>query len=570
MVGDVAIQKLEKLERVRCSRCQRIRTFTIEDCEKLTALDFTKCHSLKTVTIKNCNNLRALDLSLCDALETLNGEFPALEYLSMPFTQISKLPPMPKLKYIDVKSDNHSCFKPSMFPELEVFIGFQGDITLSEISSGKLRLFQCIHSTIRLNSIPDDSNLEFIRYPRSRLVGDKGILEGIILDNGVFGDTGFDCSDYDAWEYQEAQKLLYGPWGVPPIDRTPAVIPPAVYELPNNDKLAEITDGILGTLMGNAYGDAIGVCTEFTPKLTAHIYGLGPLSMAWSHAEVTWNTAEFLRGTSTDDTSQAILIMRMFATNSGKVNQIDFAKRIRQWVDHGHSEHKHEYGLGTGRTTLTVVGHRKFRSDPVKAAYDVWAESKFWVAPNGAVMRTSPCGVLKFWDEDFVIASAKDCALVTHASPLCVYSCVAICLLISRILQTRAGLIEGYDIDDTLKDAAKHVDDIEKYEEEIEKWIHVTDIADLTLGIRYGMGYTMRTCGAAIWALRNCSSIEEAVAAVYREGGDADTNLAVVGAVMGAKYGYSAIPQSDIDCMFEKEWLLREIRQFIGLMGMTC
>lgn len=205
----------------------------------------------------------------------------------------------------------------------------------------------------------------------------------------------------------------------------------------------------------------------------------------------------------------------------------------------------------------------------MKAAYEIWAESNFWVAPNGAVMRTSPCGCLKFWDEDFVIASSIDCALVTHASPLCVYSCVAVSLLISRILQTRAGLIDGYDIDETLKDAAKCVDGIENYTEEVEKWSHVTDIADLTLGIRYGMGYTMRTYGAAVWALRNCNSIEEAVAAVYREGGDADTNLAAVGAVMGAKYGYGAIPEDDLECMFEKEWLLREIKQFVALMGLT-
>ena len=45
--------------------------------------------------------------------------------------------------------------------------------------------------------------------------------------------------------------------------------------------------------------------------------------------------------------------------------------------------------------------------------------------------------------------------------------------------------------------------------------------------------------------------------AVVNEAGDADTNAAVAGAILGAKYGYDSIPQQYINGLRNKEELAR-------------
>ena len=69
------------------------------------------------------------------------------------------------------------------------------------------------------------------------------------------------------------------------------------------------------------------------------------------------------------------------------------------------------------------------------------------------------------------------------------------------------------------------------------------------------MGYTLKTLSVAIWCLFHCNSFEEGLLAVVNAGGDADTNAAVACSLLGARYGYSAIPQKYIDELIGKDSL---------------
>ena len=57
------------------------------------------------------------------------------------------------------------------------------------------------------------------------------------------------------------------------------------------------------------------------------------------------------------------------------------------------------------------------------------------------------------------------------------------------------------------------------------------------------MGYTLRTLGAALWAYWHATSYKEGILKIVLSGGDADTNAAVAGAILGAKFGISQIPE---------------------------
>jgi len=82
-----------------------------------------------------------------------------------------------------------------------------------------------------------------------------------------------------------------------------------------------------------------------------------------------------------------------------------------------------------------------------------------------------------------------------------------------------------------------------------------TDIRALELQDEESVGYTLKTMAAGLWAYWNASSFEDGLLAVVRAGGDADTNAAVACAILGAKYGFNAIPQEYVDGLIYKEQL---------------
>ena len=57
------------------------------------------------------------------------------------------------------------------------------------------------------------------------------------------------------------------------------------------------------------------------------------------------------------------------------------------------------------------------------------------------------------------------------------------------------------------------------------------------------MGYTLKAMQVALWCARRAADFEEALVAVVNAGGDTDTNGAVAGAVLGARFGLDAIPR---------------------------
>lgn len=57
-------------------------------------------------------------------------------------------------------------------------------------------------------------------------------------------------------------------------------------------------------------------------------------------------------------------------------------------------------------------------------------------------------------------------------------------------------------------------------------------------------GFVLDTLRAAMWAVENASSFEEAVLPAANLGDDADTVAAVAGQIAGALYGYASIPAS--------------------------
>mmetsp|Transcript_62960 Transcript_62960/g.148331 ORF Transcript_62960/g.148331 Transcript_62960/m.148331 type:complete len:161 (+) Transcript_62960:1063-1545(+) len=92
-----------------------------------------------------------------------------------------------------------------------------------------------------------------------------------------------------------------------------------------------------------------------------------------------------------------------------------------------------------------------------------------------------------------------------------------------------------------------------------------------------GIGYTFKCLGAALWALRHCQTgpgvdgeaeFTRVVRAIVREGGDADTNACVAGAVVGCRLGFSQLPAGWVAELPHASWLEAHAQKLLGLLGL--
>ena len=80
------------------------------------------------------------------------------------------------------------------------------------------------------------------------------------------------------------------------------------------------------------------------------------------------------------------------------------------------------------------------------------------------------------------------------------------------------------------------------------------------------MGYTLRTLGASLWAYWHATSYKEGILKIVLSGGDADTNAAVAGAILGAKFGICHIPEEWKDGLLYASMLHNKVQEFYAMV----
>ena len=73
--------------------------------------------------------------------------------------------------------------------------------------------------------------------------------------------------------------------------------------------------------------------------------------------------------------------------------------------------------------------------------------------------------------------------------------------------------------------------------------------------------------GSALYCFQNGKDFKTSITELTLEAGDADTNGAVAGALLGCKLGYDQLPKDWLDGLLEKEWLTYRVDQFLVLLG---
>ena len=389
-----------------------------------------------------------------------------------------------------------------------------------------------------------------------------------------------------------------------------------------------LADRVRGLVFGAALGDATGLATEFLSRAEVDdFYGPGfefapqPPRLRPDTHRVMWCAGDW-----TDDTDQLVLVLQSLLHCEGRTDARDFARRLADWRDRGFPELGDESAAGLGQATKTVLAHPDFARAPAAAAEAVWRGAGGRNASNGAVMRTAVTGVAEFWDRGRVAANTAALCRATHADPRCVASCVAVAACVAGLLRgaldgggdgvealiagavreaadSVAGPVEPGPADppastdavqgpvptpglhpDPLLDAssvpALSLDTAEPEHARLEACVRGLEDAaapclalrDLALDEPRAIGYTYKCLAAGLWALRAADTgadFATAIRALVAEGGDADTNAAVGGALLGCRLGFSALPGEWVAQLPHRAWLEAHVQKLLVMLRVT-
>ena len=270
-----------------------------------------------------------------------------------------------------------------------------------------------------------------------------------------------------------------------------------------------LLDKIRGTIYGQAIGDALGLGTEF----------MDDYDMAWKYPKGFTHYSEIYQdrhrrrweiGDWTDDTDMMLCIANAIIKDKG-VNLTTIAQNFKDWAN--------GVPMGIGANTYKVLMIGDYVKKP----------SIVGLLPNN------------------VEQSAADICRLTHYDPRCVGSCV----IVSELIHAHVyGLpVPSYE---------QIISISRKYDDRIVEFITLSqneDIKALDLQEEGSIGYTLRTLAAGLWAYWNAETFQDGLLAVVRAGGDADTNAAVACSILGAKFGFNAIPSEYVEGLIYREQL---------------
>lgn len=319
--------------------------------------------------------------------------------------------------------------------------------------------------------------------------------------------------------------------------------------------IGDFTDRVLGCILGGAVGDALGAPFE------------GLWSTSIPEPDVLLSDfaeyAGFPHGQYTDDTQLTVAAIRSVVRNGG-IDPADIARAIaRLW--------RSQAVVGPGGA-CTAAADRLL-------AGGHWSTSGAEVgqAGNGAAMRTAALGLLFLHRPEELPEQIALLSRVTHQDPRSVAGGVAIASA-ARLLAVQPHADASVLCQTTAADMRPYHLEFAALVEGLPDVLHGDPRTVLEYVAWSGSPspefdriiitpYVVPTVLAALWAVVNYpSSWSDAVAAVIRLGGDVDTLGAIVGGLMGARLGLTAVPSRLVDRVLDTKRLHRLAIRYADLI----
>jgi ADP-ribosyl-[dinitrogen reductase] hydrolase len=274
-------------------------------------------------------------------------------------------------------------------------------------------------------------------------------------------------------------------------------------------------DKAAGALVGLAIGDALG----------APIEGVGPDQLDGEQTELTGGGPQGLRpGQGTGDTEMALRL----ATSLVEMGGYDADRTLGHYLDWYRTE-----PAGMSDHMRQVLASVEGGADAYRATsavdFDVGAN-----VGNGAVMRTTPIGIAFAGHQESLRDATLADAALTHFNPL----------------PGKVALLHNQVVSWTLTAGPqlvfKQLKDPEWLDDRIEDVVIPATAGVLGYAVALSKsesGSALAAIAIALAAYFNADDFEKGLIWAVNLGGDADTNGAVTGALLGARFGASAIPE---------------------------
>ena len=277
-----------------------------------------------------------------------------------------------------------------------------------------------------------------------------------------------------------------------------------------------------GALLGLVAGNQLGVPTEHlgTPEAIRKAFPNGVVDLAPPPKNSPYD----------DDAAMALLLGESLLASKG-FDANDVARRWVKWM----KVDGRGIGIRTKRA-LTLIDRGK---EPFEAGQLANQENPGRSAGNGSVMRCVPVALRYHDDPDRLIRVSTQQAAITHADERCTWGAAAVNLAARELLHGNIYFIDEvmHRIGDRAPRALREA--IHRVPRERE--------SDLPIARAGEAGYVVHCVEIAFWFATHDRSLEEALIALAQAGGDTDTNAAVAGALLGARYGDVALPPRWID-----------------------
>ena len=292
-------------------------------------------------------------------------------------------------------------------------------------------------------------------------------------------------------------------------------------------------DAILGSLLGTAVGDALGLpCEGLTPRRQRLLFGVVDRYRFW-----------FGRGLVSDDTEHAVITAQALVSSRGEPDAFvrDLGHRLGSWLL--------ALPAGVGRATLIACLRLCLGVPPHRSGVRS--------AGNGPSMRAALLGVLLGDDpqklRQFVRASSR----ITHTDPRAEHAALAVAVAAHCAGQGIPVAPLDYFRRLELLLSGEHAEEfLEAMRGVIESVARGETTAAYSERLWHGRGvggYSLHTVPAALHCcLRHQDDFRAAVTEIIACGGDSDTTAAIVGGIVGARVGRAGIPPEWINGL--RDW----------------
>ncbi|MFO8056190.1 MAG: ADP-ribosylglycohydrolase family protein [bacterium] len=322
-----------------------------------------------------------------------------------------------------------------------------------------------------------------------------------------------------------------------------------------------------GAMIGLAAGDALGCPVEglkagHITQLYGRVDSFVDPFIAWKKKPHRWR----LPGLYSDDTQQALALSDTLV----KCNGFDASYFARLLTDMARADTGGQFGAhrGTGKNFRGSVRALMEGADPFNAGMPS--------AGIGAMMRSAPCGLYFGGDVESTMRAAVEQGLVTHRDPR---SLVMAALCAVAVSGNATGSGDGRSAGERLSElseAAGRAEDLVEKE-----YIHLIPVAcmdrfgmaksaldllprlvelpERSMALKQivaesnrqfpehkitepGQGFVMAAGVTALYIALTARDLEEGVIEAVSLGKDTDSMAAIVGAIMGARWGEESVP----------------------------